>query len=291
MLKTRNIILVTLILINTYIVIFFLNYLYYLSPSTEYNLLLLAASVFVIIFTFLILLFLKSYTELAKKEVENESLKHYVDKTKKIINTLNSKTHEHKRHLQVIQSMLNLDEITDAKKYINEIAKNNSKKSEGGSYLYVKEPVLNLSLNAQKKVAEEKDINFNIGIKSDITKWGINPWDLNSIICNLIDNSFEAVSRNNDNEKKYVAIELLEDPDNGLYLINAINNGPKISKPKQEKIFEPGYTSKKTVSSGYGLYIVNRVVKNNRGTIEIKSDSSKTVFSIKFPGKGELKTA
>ncbi|WP_041367186.1 hypothetical protein [Natranaerobius thermophilus] len=73
-------------------------------------------------------------------------------------------------------------------------------------YSYVKDPALNITLNTQKKLADEKNIDFDFAIKDDISQWNIKSWDLNTLVGNLINNSFEAVINNE--EKNMLGLNL-----------------------------------------------------------------------------------
>ncbi|WVU10621.1 hypothetical protein V2B37_13395 [Natranaerobius thermophilus JW/NM-WN-LF] len=56
-----------------------------------------------------------------KKTIEVKNLHNYVDKTKKIIDMLNTKSHEHKRNSETVKAMIGLGEHQEASKYINQI--------------------------------------------------------------------------------------------------------------------------------------------------------------------------
>lgn len=283
LIKNRNFFIVILLLTKSYIFLLFINYLYYLDLSQINKIFLLFLNILIIAFIILILIFLNSYTKLAKKQAEVESLEHYIDKTKKLINVLNSKSHEYKRCLQKLQSMLRLNEIEEAREYITRLSENEAEKKDTNNCLYVREPILNMTLNTYQIVAKEKNIEFNIGIKTDLYSWNISPWNLDSILGNLLNNSFDAVLSNNEENKKYIALEVLED--HNKFIVKVINNGPKITKSKKEKMFQPGYTTKASSGSGYGLHIVNKILQEENGWTEVFSNEQKTIFKVCFPRK------
>ncbi|OWZ83392.1 ATP-binding protein [Natranaerobius trueperi] len=104
-----------------------------------------------------------------------------------------------------------------------------------------------VTLNTQNKLAEEKDINFVFAFKDDITEWDISSWDLNTIVANLLNNTFKAVLNNND---RYVGLEFKNHNNNKMIIVS--NNGSKISKKQKTKIFDQGYSTKGS-GRGYGL--------------------------------------
>ena len=56
-----------------------------------------------------------------------------------------------------------------------------------------------------------------------------------------------------------------------------------IPKPMQERIFQPGFTTKGDRGTGMGLHIVDTILKEHGGTIEVKSDEQLTCFEGLIP--------
>ena len=66
-------------------------------------------------------------------------------------------------------------------------------------------------------------------------------------------------------------------------IVSFIDTGGGIAPEQISKIFEPYYTTKKD-GSGLGLMIVQRIVREHGGTIEVESDLGRgTAFRIKLP--------
>ncbi|WP_041367195.1 sensor histidine kinase [Natranaerobius thermophilus] len=269
---------ILLILINAAIVTSVIVQIHPLIDVHSYSLLLLSINFLVIIFSFLILWFLRIRGQELRKEVEIENLQNYVEKTKMLIDALNVQAHEHKRNLQTLKAMIALREIEEAEEYLNEITEN---QKTTDMYLYVEDPALNVTLNTQKKLAKNKNINFNFGFKDDISTWNIRSWDVNAIVGNLLNNSFEAVM-NRKKTKRYVGLEFLKDEESDSKIIRIINSGPKLSDSQKSKIFEQGYSTKGS-GRGYGLHIVKEIVDKYHGEIKITSNEFKTVFELVLP--------
>ncbi len=81
-----------------------------------------------------------------------------------------------------------------------------------------------------------------------------------------------------------ISTRLLEvDYDKELIEIRIKDNGPGISKKHQEKIFERFFTTKEN-GTGLGLPLVQQIVKNHMGEIEVVSKVNEgTEFIIKLP--------
>ncbi len=73
--------------------------------------------------------------------------------------------------------------------------------------------------------------------------------------------------------------------DRGYICIEIQDTGKGIDEALQHKIFEPYFSTKESVSNlGMGLYLVDKVVKDHGGFIEIVSEKEKgTIFYLYLP--------
>jgi len=68
-------------------------------------------------------------------------------------------------------------------------------------------------------------------------------------------------------------------------LVTIADNGPGIPKDKQDKIFEPYFTTKEK-GTGLGLAIVKHNTELYNGTVELESSPEQgTLFRVKLPAK------
>lgn len=209
-------------------------------------------------------------------EAENRSvirlLRDHIVEIEAINLIFQAQKHEHLRHIQMIQAMSYMEHHHELKEYINAIAKqyrNAEKMINAGN------PILSSMLNSKIIVAESQGIDLAVAIKCDFARLSIPPWDLNSILGNLIDNAMEAAIAD---KQPRVAIEFTYN--HGLYLISIVNNGSNIMDA--DKIFEAGYTSKGSVSRGYGLFLVKKLLDHYGGEIVVKS-GNKTSITVRIP--------
>jgi len=236
-------------------------------------------------FANLLILFLSGFAvisirqiwENSKKEIESCLLRDHLQNIKDLTNSLYAQRHEHTRHIQTIQAMLYLDEIDKAKSYLDGIAEDYWNMQD---LVYVGNTALTALLNSKRKVAEIKNIAFYFAVKCDISNIEVVSWDLCSIIGNLLDNALEAAVQ--DNKQPKVSLEIKHE--NNQFVIYVYNNGTRIHRNQQKKIFTPGYTSKKSTARGFGLYLVKKLVDKYEGTITLVS-KPRTTFIVSLPDR------
>ena len=106
--------------------------------------------------------------------------------------------------------------------------------------------------------------------------------ELNQVWTNLIDNGVDAMERNGkgtltiktEREREFVKVHIIDD-------------GPGIPEEIRGRIFDPFFTTKEMgKGTGMGLEVVQRIVKQHRGSIKVESVPGKTEFIVCFPIDG-----
>lgn len=235
------------------------------------------AAIIIFILTILVIVSITQVIDYAKKGEQARILKSHLRTVDELMTTLQAERHEYTRHVQTVQAMLFLGETEKACDYMDGVARRYWN-DEG--IAYVGEPLLTGLINSKKSMASSVGIDFGFAFKCDPRRLPIEPWDLCSLIGNLLDNAFEAAILE-EHGRHSVGIELKDEQN--YYVIYVYNTGPKIDNP--EKLFLPGYTSKGSHGRGYGLYIVKQIVEGCGGSIEVFS-TPKTTFVVSLP-KGE----
>lgn len=194
----------------------------------------------------------------------------------KLNSNLRTQRHDYLNHLQVVYGLMELEEYGELKKYLQPVYKDMLKT---GKALKTSKPAINALLKAKMDEAENKGIDIYIEVNSNLQNLQVEDWELCKVLSNLLDNAMTALSEK-EGEKK---IELDITEDSGNYCFHVSNNGPMIPEEMQEHIFKQGITTKKGEGHGMGLYIVSNVLKDYKGTIELKSKENETTFSFSFP--------
>ena len=105
---------------------------------------------------------------------------------------------------------------------------------------------------------------------------------LNQIWTNLIDNALDAMEGLPPGQPKALLVRTCVEPD--CILVEIGDNGPGIPPEVQSRIFDPFFTTKPIgEGTGLGLDIVQRIVRNHRGSIRVESKPGRTVFQVRLP--------
>lgn len=107
--------------------------------------------------------------------------------------------------------------------------------------------------------------------------------ELVQVWINIIKNAVESMVQSNTENPKLEVISMATDE---MIEIDVSDNGPGIPKKIISKVFEPSFTTKVgglSFGLGLGLSIVQRIISEHDGTIEVSSIPGKTVFKIKLP--------
>lgn len=128
--------------------------------------------------------------------------------------------------------------------------------------------------------AELKKNKFRVIKKfsKELPKVYIDHLQMRQAFVNIIKNAIEAKSEN-----PRLDVETKLEGDN--IKITFADNGLGIPDEELEKIFEP-YYSTKSGGSGLGLFVVNKIIRNHGGTVEIKSRPNEgAVLKIYLPAE------
>ncbi len=150
-------------------------------------------------------------------------------------------------------------------------------------YLY---PIID-SLVSEKRLQYQDKPSVSIDLKHSMNSYGlfarIDPNDFKRIISNLINNAVDALTSSKGN----VSIEMSESNE-GLILVQIIDNGIGIPPEVLPKLGQKGATYGKREGNGLGLFFAKETTERWGGTIRIESmqssaDKSGTTISLFFP--------
>ena len=150
--------------------------------------------------------------------------------------------------------------------------------SDADLNVYNLNEVVSETVSASKELANSNNIELITDLPDNLTVV-IDKDKFQNVLLNLIKNATEALKETNkDNKYIRVAAQIKE----GKISLTVENNGDKIIKNNQQKIFEEGFTTKST-GSGLGLYICRKNLEEQFCELSLmKSTSAITVFEIKM---------
>lgn len=196
----------------------------------------------------------------------------------KLNNTLRFQRHDYINHLQVVYSLMEMEEYKEAQEYIGKVCNDIHKINK---VLRTNNAAVNALLQAKLINAEKENIDMEINIKTKLTNLNMPSWEFCRVLGNIIDNGiYELKKKDRD---KILVVNLYES--NKDYGFKIINNGPKIHADIINDIFKAGFTTKGNRGEGMGLAITKQLITKYNGTILVQSLDSITEFQGTIPKK------
>ena len=175
------------------------------------------------------------------------------------------------------QDDLQMDESDQAMAYMDKVYKDLQRV---GSLLKTKSSAVNGLLAAKSVQGEKRGIRMAFDITTGLDNLPLEDWELCRILSNLIDNAMDAAEASPD---AAVELKLWEDIQGLGFRVT--NRGPMIPEDMRERIFLPGVTTKGDRGTGMGLHIVDSILREHGGAIELHSDDQETCFEGRIPLK------
>ena len=189
-------------------------------------------------------------------------------------NTLRAQRHDFLNHLQVVYSLMEMEEYDEANAYIEKIYGAITSVSR---VMKTANPAINALLQVKAAACEKAGVKVAMNIQSAWRDLPIPGWEMCKVLSNLIDNAIDALQ---EVEERELTLTLTEDLHS--YRFSVSNNGPMIPAKSQRAIFQPGITSK-SAGHGMGLFIVRQTLQSHGGDIALVSDPEHTEFSGWIP--------
>lgn len=188
--------------------------------------------------------------------------------------TLRAQRHDFMNHLQVVYSLMELQEYASAEEYIEKVYEDVKRV---GRSLKTAHPAINALLAAKLADCEERGIQVELDIESPWDRLPVPGWEMCRVLGNLIDNGMDAMSST---KNARMVIRLKEDLH--AFSFEIANNGPEIPDTLMERIFASGFSTK-SQGRGMGLSIVRSILEQYGGGIVLASCPEKTAFTGSVP--------
>ncbi|MGH4117834.1 sensor histidine kinase [Clostridium sp.] len=218
----------------------------------------------------------KDINSLNKHNNEYSMLKDTLGQLEDLYKTLRGQRHDFMNHLQVVYSLMEMNENSEATEYIENVFKDIQKINK---VLKTSNPAVNALLQAKILYGEKRGIKTEISITSALEGLSVPAWEFCRVLGNIIDNAVYALGEKSEN--RIIKIELFENLK--TYGFRIENNGPRISEGLINRVFDTGVTTKGEHGEGMGLSIVKDILQKYDGDIDIFSNNEATIFEGWIP--------
>ncbi|QTL97010.1 GHKL domain-containing protein [Iocasia frigidifontis] len=235
-----------------------------------------------VIFLTLVLLYLLRYLVQTLVIQRNEIIKRVQEKNAQRLSwELRMQYHDYNHHLGMINMMLAMNQVDQAKRYLKGVVDELESVEE---IVRSGNEALNALLYSKIARGNKREVPVEILLENPVCPMKVTDWDLNRIIGNLLDNAIEALE-DIANDK---SVKLTIKGGSDYNLFNVKTFGIVIDDEKEARIFERGFTSKGEEGHGLGLAICKQLVDRYDGKIYINKDEDKnyTAFVVLLPALG-----
>ncbi|QGU94930.1 GHKL domain-containing protein [Clostridium bovifaecis] len=234
-----------------------------------------------LIFLFFIVIGIIDY----RKKVELINIKNkfhvreeYINNLEAVVDIIRKEKHDFANHINTVYAIciLNRENSTERiKDYLKSITDNlqSSYKFYNTGNTYVDGLIA-----VKSNYAFENNIYLDVDFETSLEALEINDNDLVAILSNILDNAFHAVLSEPKEKKKIVSVYGYIE--SNKYYLSIANNGPMISEEAKGKIFKKGFSTKvyNKKEHGFGLFIVEQLIRKNEGEIMFSSSEEETEF-------------
>ena len=188
-----------------------------------------------------------------------------------LMEALRAQEHEYANRLHVVDGLLELGDVDQARNFVSRISDTSRSLGEG-LRSRIEPPELAALLLAKITVAAEQDVGISVTDDSQLRQPFLETQALLTIVGNLLDNAVEILAEQP--APREVTIQL--DDSSGIFIC-VTDNGPGVPAALVGTITADGFTTKEPrpgMRRGIGLALVSRIVHRAGGTMDV------------FPGPG-----
>lgn len=197
--------------------------------------------------------------------------------------SLRAQRHDFMNHLQVVSSLIEMEEYHEAADYIDRVYGDIQSVSTA---LRTSNPAVNALLKVKLGESQKRGVFMDLHVHSKWNGLPIQGWEMCRVLGNLIDNALDALVGT---EEPRLTIHIGEDARGFTFAVE--NNGPEVPEEIRAKVFISGFTTK-GAERGMGLAIVRKILRDNGGDITLQTSKERTVFEgfIPYPAgaQGEV---
>ncbi|GAB3255291.1 sensor histidine kinase [Arthrobacter pigmenti] len=213
-----------------------------------------------------------------RDHTEIEELTGELQSMQTVTEALRAQTHEHSNRLHTIVSLIELGRSEDAAEFAA-VDMQRSQQLTDNVVASVDEPYLAALLVGKAAQANERGIELDINAQHGLVSPSLDPRELVTIMGNLLDNSFDAVSAA---AEPKVTVDLAVSGHD--FCLRVWNNGPKLDVTEVERIFDLGFSTKPGPGSGgIGLALVRQACTRLGGEVNAGTLDGGAAFNVRLP--------
>ena len=191
---------------------------------------------------------------------------------------LRTQRHDFLNHLQVVYSLMEMEEYREACAYIEQVYGDIQSVSR---VLKTACAPVNALLRAKAAEGAQAGVALTVEVTGQWKELPLPGWEMCRVLSNLIDNAKDAL-QGQKNGRVLVTIH----EDLRQFSFSVENNGPKIPDSILRVIFEPGI-SQKGEGRGMGLHIARETLRHAGGDMTVTTGEERTVFSGFVPRRAK----
>lgn len=195
---------------------------------------------------------------------------------------LRAQTHEHGNRLHTALSLLELDRRDEAIALLSESSAQSQSVIDQMT-LRDGDPTLGALLLGKASQAKERGVRWQVHVDPTAPRTDLAPVDAVAVVGNLIDNALDAAPQAKSGADRWVRVDVAA-AEGGAVAITVSDGGPGIPAELRERIFEHGFSTKPSDSSGrgVGLALARDIVSAAGGSIALTTEP--TAFRVTLPG-------
>lgn len=137
-------------------------------------------------------------------------------------------------------------------------------------------------INLFKEKARSKQIELSYDINPTLPEVNMDPFTIRRMMNNLISNAIEACAKDTSKSHHWIVVRA-EDYNELQFKYEVEDNGIGMDERTRLQIFTEFFSTKGMEGTGLGLAVVNKIVKEHKGKIEVDSmPSIGTLFRVLF---------
>lgn len=223
-----------------------------------------------------------------RKDIDSLSVQ--LSQVKRYADNLRILRHEQLNRMSTLAGLLHLGHYDQALSYIQAQTEHTQELLDFISRRFHSPTLCGLLIGKCAR-AREKGVTLTFDPACEMARAfrGLGEPELISVIGNLLDNAIEATQRA---EGPHDPVEVLIRLNERELIIEVADRGVGIAPALRDRIFEPGFTTKRRGDHGIGLHLITSYVKLAGGTLEVSANTPRgTIFSLFIPDAPDVRPA